>query len=273
MSVLRFDDFEKNSTYPEFLYITYSRYDKDWASIMHSHSTSEMMFITGGTGSIIIHNKEFILEPNDFIFIPPYTLHTETSSSSSPLEYYVMGVANIQLKIEGIEAFSPKIELGPSAKILGELFIDIYREMQKRRTGYRMIITSDILKMIVILYRRQKLDLAIEESIELRPDLAVVKTHIDSNYSEPISLDSLASLANMSKFHLVREFAKALGETPIEYLQEKRIDEAKILLVSTGMSISEIASSVGFSSSSYFSQRFKLTVGVTPMEFRSGAKL
>ena len=121
--------------------------------------------------------------------------------------------------------------------------------------------------------RRCKLDFAFEETIALRPDRANVKAYIDSKYSEHITLDSLASIANMSKFHLVREFSKALGESPIEYLQNKRIDEAKVLLVSTGMSVSQISSSVGFSSSSYFSQRFKLTLGITPMEFRSGIKM
>lgn len=273
MSVLRFEDFERDSNSPEFLYITYSKYDKDWSSIMHSHSISEMMFITGGTGSLIMHDREYTLEANDFVFIPPHALHTEKSSSSSPLEYYVMGVADIQLMLDDSETFSPKIELGASTEEFRNLFINIYREMQKKRECYRMMITSDILKMIVLLSRRRKLDFAFEESIALRPDLANVKAYIDSKYSEHITLDSLASIANMSKFHLVREFSKALGESPIEYLQNKRIDEAKVLLVSTGMSVSQISSSVGFSSSSYFSQRFKLTLGITPMEFRSGIKM
>ena len=55
----------------------------------------------------------------------------------------------------------------------------------------------------------------------------------------------------------------------MEYLLSKRVTEAKNLLAGTELSISDIAESVGFSSGSYFSQRFRLVTGMTPMEFRT----
>ena len=54
----------------------------------------------------------------------------------------------------------------------------------------------------------------------------------------------------------------------MEYLLEKRITESKKLLAGTEHSISDIADSVGFSSGSYFSQRFRLITGMTPLKFR-----
>ena len=58
------------------------------------------------------------------------------------------------------------------------------------------------------------------------------------------------------------------GISPINYLLEKRIEEAKYLLKTTNLSVNEIGRIVGFSSQSYFAQSFKRALGKTPLEFR-----
>lgn len=273
MSNLRFDRELSQSPSPEFLYISFSRYEKDWVSILHSHSNAELMYITKGYGELIMLDQSYELKPNSFVLIPPHKMHTEQSSAKEPLEYYVLGVANIDFKTDDEETFCPILEADANTEELKTLFIGIYREMQMKKVSYRMMINSYILRIAVILTRRKKINVGLEESMDLRPDLAIVKSYIEANYADKISLEKLAEISNMSKFHLVREFSKALGSTPMDYLQCRRVDIAKTLLSSTGMSISEVASSVGYSSSSYFTQRFKLTQGITPMAFRSGSEI
>lgn len=258
---------------PELMYVSYSKYERDWASVMHSHSTAEIIYVTGGNGTLKMRSGNFSLSDGDFVMIPPHIMHTETSSSETPLEYYVLGVANITVMMREEKSFSPILDLGSSRDEAKGYITQIYREMQEKREGYQMMMKSLLLHLTVMMMRRKKLELGFEESLNLKTDLANVKSYIDSHYANAITLDELAEIAIMSKFHLVREFTKALGTSPIEYLLERRIGEARILLSSTSMSISDIASSIGFSSASYFSQRFKLVTGTTPIEFRNSTRL
>ncbi len=92
---------------------------------------------------------------------------------------------------------------------------------------------------------------------------------ICEHYVEPITLDMIAERVYLDKSYLTRCFKKTVGKTPIEFLIEKRITGAKKLLKDTDMSIEQIASLCGFSTSSYFIMRFKHKLGITPKEYRN----
>ena len=86
---------------------------------------------------------------------------------------------------------------------------------------------------------------------------------------ENITLDTLSNLSYVNKFHLVHLFTKQMGTSPINYLINKRIEEAKNLLTTTNHSIRDISTIVGFSNSSYFSQMFKKTTGDSPRSYKN----
>ena len=96
-----------------------------------------------------------------------------------------------------------------------------------------------------------------------------VRDHLDVHYAEPLCLDELAALAGMSKFHLVRAFRAAYGETPIRYLSRRRIERAQDLLRSADLTVTEICMLVGFSSLGSFSSRFTDLVGESPVAYRN----
>ncbi len=96
-----------------------------------------------------------------------------------------------------------------------------------------------------------------------------IKNYLDANYSENITLDTLAELSHMNKYYMAHAFTKYIGLSPINYLLQKRIQEGKSLLESTSYSIAQISSTLGFSSQSYFSQSFKKATGKTPVQYRT----
>jgi AraC-like DNA-binding protein len=102
----------------------------------------------------------------------------------------------------------------------------------------------------------------------LLPHLRRVRDQIDLRYREPLDLDELARVAQMSKFHLVRCFEAAYGETPIRYRTRRRIERAQDLLRHANLTITEICMLVGFSSLGSFSARFTRLVGETPTAYR-----
>ncbi|WP_410569648.1 helix-turn-helix transcriptional regulator [Amycolatopsis sp. cmx-4-61] len=87
-------------------------------------------------------------------------------------------------------------------------------------------------------------------------------------YFEPITLSALASEVFVSPFHFSRIFAKATGVTPGRFLTAVRLFEAKRLLLTTSLTVSDIVCSVGYSSVGTFTSRFVRAVGMTPTEYR-----
>ena len=98
--------------------------------------------------------------------------------------------------------------------------------------------------------------------------LSKVFDHINKNCSEPIPPRQLAALANMSPGYFSRFFRAVTGVTPTDYVMRARVDLATHLLLSTAMSVTEIAYASGFGSASYFDRVFKRTKRVTPLDFR-----
>jgi transcriptional regulator GlxA family with amidase domain len=96
-----------------------------------------------------------------------------------------------------------------------------------------------------------------------------VHDHIDRHYAEPLDLTELAALVGMSKFHLIRAFRAAYGETPIRYLCRRRIAVAQDLLRHANLTVTEICMLVGFTSLGSFSSRFSELVGESPVAYRN----
>jgi AraC family transcriptional regulator len=86
-------------------------------------------------------------------------------------------------------------------------------------------------------------------------------------YSEPLSLADIAKSAILSRFHFSRVFREATGISPGRFLSAIRIYEAKRMLVSTPLSVTEISLAVGYNSLGSFTNRFTESVGVSPTRF------
>jgi transcriptional regulator GlxA family with amidase domain len=105
-------------------------------------------------------------------------------------------------------------------------------------------------------------------SILVQRVIAFMRTHLDAT----ITLDDLASHAATSKFHFVRIFEEATGNTPHHYLTCLRLQRAKELLLNSDDSVLDVCLEVGYSSHGTFSRTFALFVGLSPTEFRASAR-
>src|SRR5205807_3374886 len=92
---------------------------------------------------------------------------------------------------------------------------------------------------------------------------------MDRLYSEPLNLRELAAAAGVSKYHFLRSFASAYGQTPARYLCDRRIERAQDLLRATNVTVTEVCMLVGFSSLGSFSTRFRERVGVSPSAYQA----
>jgi AraC-like DNA-binding protein/ABC-type sugar transport system substrate-binding protein len=92
--------------------------------------------------------------------------------------------------------------------------------------------------------------------------------YVHEHYAEPISRQDLARHVNLAEDYLTNCFHKEVGMTPITYLNRYRVNQAKSLLMQSDASITDIAVSVGFSDSGYFSRVFRREVGMSPEAYR-----
>jgi AraC-like DNA-binding protein len=103
---------------------------------------------------------------------------------------------------------------------------------------------------------------------ELHRRVSLAVDHIEACFDQPLSLDSLAKVACLSKFHFQRAFCALLGLTPRDYLQRKRALAAKRLLATTELSASEIALRVGYASRTSLTKQVRRWTGAAPGQLR-----
>ncbi len=110
-----------------------------------------------------------------------------------------------------------------------------------------------------------------EEIKAQNSDLTIIKNmlgFIQQNYTDKISLADISSAGLIGESKCCKLFKRYIGETPNTYLNQYRLNKSVELLKNTDMSITEIALSVGYTGSSYYTETFHKWFGKTPKEYR-----
>jgi len=100
-------------------------------------------------------------------------------------------------------------------------------------------------------------------------DIVQIQLWLQDNYSRAVTLSQLASRFGMSSRSMNRRFKAATGQTPLGYLQEVRINNARDLLKTSNLTISQIADKIGYQDTSYFTNLFKKQLAITPSDYRA----
>jgi transcriptional regulator GlxA family with amidase domain len=101
------------------------------------------------------------------------------------------------------------------------------------------------------------------------PEVLSIQEWLETHYRGAVTIDSLLDQFNLSRRTLIRRFKKATGDSPLEYLQRIRIENAKHFLETTNKTFSEITWDVGYNDISSFQRLFKLSTRLTPREYRN----
>ncbi|MGN1029992.1 MAG: helix-turn-helix transcriptional regulator, partial [Butyricicoccaceae bacterium] len=96
-----------------------------------------------------------------------------------------------------------------------------------------------------------------------------IQDYIDQHYLEDISIAMISADMHMGESYLSHTFKKATGYSILQYIIRRRIGEAQSWLLMSDLSITDIATKVGYNSVSNFHNTFRKTVGMTPQQYRS----
>lgn len=274
MPISRFNNtVNSNSISPEtltskLLYVSYSEYNHDWLSLLHTHKFSEMFYVINGKGKFQVEQEYYEITKDDFLIVNPNVLHTEYSDPDFPLEYIIIGVENLSF------TFSQKkdhtvFHCTNQQKELLYFMNSMMYELQKKEVQYEEVCQHMLDVLIIKLMRIANFTFQITSSSKINHECLKLKQYMDSCYSQDITLDSLASISHLNKYYLSHVFKQYFGCSPINYLCQVRLNAAQELLESTDYSISDIAQICGFSSQSYFAQSFLKCFKETPRSYRN----
>lgn len=245
---------------------------------MHMHEDLvEILFVYAGNGIHMIGNEQYITKKGDLIFYNSGVIHDETVAHQNEWGTYCLGISNLKLKTLDNNmiiprSFCPVIHSGKFFDEILNLFKILELNLnckQQKDTEYDSTEFITYLSWALI----RKICQAIEtynrpKEIKSLTLAAKVKNYIDKYYKENINLEIIAQNTNANKYYMAHVFKTETGFSPMQYVNRRRIGEAQNLLISTKLSITDIAVQVGYNDSNYFQKVFHKNVGITPGYYR-----
>ena len=235
------------------------------------HLQSLLFFIvTKGSGYLTLRDKRFHIQNGDCIFINCLEEYSHESSPDDPWElnwvhFYGKQAPEIYRHYKeqnGNAIFHPM-----DSSAFSTTLHNIYEELTMKHTYFEQKCHKYLTDIITLCYveNNDSTKYARESNLD---KVIAVRDYLDENYHRNIDLDYLESTFFISKVHLSREFKKLTGVTIINYLNSRRISEAKKLLRFTEQSIGGIAISCGIPDVNYFTKVFVKYESMTPSSYR-----
>ncbi|WP_313997414.1 helix-turn-helix domain-containing protein [uncultured Paenibacillus sp.] len=227
-----------------------------------------MLLFKEAKGDIVIDGRRYPLHRQKVFILSPNASVKLLIHSDDPADYYYIPFQALQAAAD-LGHFAPAELKCPdelSVMHFNTLIEKVHEMKKKQLSGIRLYaMEANILfqELLVALFKN-----AVHEQ---KPDYSQAITltldYMEQNYRFPVTREKLAEMAGMSADYYSRVFRKKTGKSPMEYLTEIRINQARQLLVQSGDSFRSIAHSVGFSDEFYFSRKFKATTGRSPTAY------
>jgi len=256
---------------------------------LHTHDFSELVIVLGGSGVHIAPTGDYPIVAGDAFILHGQQAHGYRNTADLELMNILFRLDELGiprqdiLSLPGYHAlftlepvfrqrdnFEGRLRLPPDElQHIAEIARRMQRESVNRAAGWRFAAVACFMLLMADLCRcYSRAEYPAAQSL-LR--LGRVLGYLEGHYRDPIALDELASVGEMSRRTLTREFRRALGCSPIEYLIRLRINHAVTLLQENGADITDVAFEVGFGDSNYFARQFKSVMGCSPRDFRRRA--
>lgn len=263
---------------PVLLYAGQISNEPAWSFQSHKHEDlSEIIYIREGEGEFIINNRYYKARTGDVLVYNQGILHAERSNPDKPLRTYFCGVGN--LHIEGMEegliipaSTEPVIHTDRYRYKVENYISDIFEECNSQVSGYEMMCQSLLISLIILIMRITGIGSPAQDLTASTTLGDQIREYIDKNYTRDISLNEIANRLYISPYYLSHTFKNETGYSPINYAINRRIGEAKKLLLTTDLPIQEIAGRVGYDSTNYFTMLFKKVTSLSPSKFREASK-
>jgi AraC-like DNA-binding protein len=263
----------------------------------HWHDEVEILYFSGGSFLLDINMEPFSIDSESLWFINPGELHSIVTSTPDSQEdavvfspdllcfdtYDTAQVQLIQPIQKGRMLFPRCITPNhPAFYPIRDAFMSVFHSFRhtcQEETDMDMIavtddltsqlyIKSSLLSILAVLSEHH-LFTPTEKNYDKRvEDIKTILTYIKDNYKEKIYISDLAEQVSLNEQYFCRFFKKAIGRTPMEYVNEYRIKQTRRLLEETDLPVTEVCLECGYNNMGNFLREFRRQTGATPLQYR-----
>ena len=263
--------------------------DWNWKNV--SSPFTRLYYVTEGTAQIVLPLGMQELKPHHLYLIPAFTTHSYLCDSHFA-HYYLHIYEDHQSESSLLDEWNFPVEIQA-----GELDLSLIKRLchinptmqlpqsdplsydnnptliqniikNKQRTFCDKVESRGILYQLVSRFLKDakpKVDVCDNR-------IQKVLSYIRKNIYKPIDIDSLAEFSCLSKDHFIRLFKKEVDTTPLQYINQKKIEKAQLILITEDMSVKNIAYLLSYEDHAYFNRLFKKLTGATPQQYRETYK-
>ena len=248
----------------------------------HWHPSFEVIMPVINDYRVVCGYNDYHIKEGEILVICPCMLHELFAPATGERIIFQPDLSHIKLK--ELDLITPL--LSPAILITKEeypqvyehihsLMLEIKDEYMNFTTYSEISIIAKFLEIFVDIGRNHKAfhqqdgDRDIHHQKEYMEKFLFITDYISNHFSENLTLEEVASLAGFSKYHFARLFKQYTNSSFYKFLNQKRIEYAKSLLLDPELAVTEVAVQSGFSSLSAFLRMFKQLNLCTPTEFRN----
>ncbi len=242
----------------------------------HVQRLFELTYIVSGKGTVVCDGRSYPVEENSVFINSPGQEHSIRADRGTPLHFCYMGFVfvgsyNADLRVERFyrswNGSTPFYD-----KRLLVLFLRALEECRDQNVGHAIMLGSYVEQIVMEAYRSFE-ETRSPQTMDVRAGDAAfaVTQYVDRHFRDIDDIRELAAQLGYSYTYLAHVFKERMGETIGSYIIRKKMEEAKWLLRTERISVSQIAARFHYQSVQSFSNGFKKAVGVSPMEYQTAA--
>lgn len=271
-----------NFEFPPLLYYMRSNPDTFPPGTVHMSRRRidffDLLVVFKGTLHLWEDGDQFDIEAGQFLILEPNKRHYGHKPSEKEAYYFWLhfnteGTHYTSLKHPIFLDYEnlyqtltfPKFGDIRNANILHEQFKELSRLHTYSNTMHKLQQQTIFQQMLPHLLSQEKYP---HTSLQILEIAEATMTYLEKNFRNNITYDTLSRHFNFTSTYIVRCFKNIYHVTPLDYLKNIRLKEAKFILAYSNASIEHISLEVGFNSVSYFSRTFTKAFGVSPLQYR-----
>ena len=237
------------------------------------HDDFIMIYCASGAGELVTDSYQGQVVSGDLIVLPPGSKHRYASQDNSP---WTLFWCHFRGALAG--DFYRQLPLRPGCPIihgsndltLQSSFSSLIRTVRKAYSVSDYIHVANHLRhtlaLIEPIYRQ--VNNSPIRTILTEASVSELREYMRDNLHKQLSLDDLAKVSKLSKYHFNRKYKALTGHSPLQHFIELKIEQACFLLESSHLRIADIAFQLGYDDPLYFSRVFRKVMAVSPSQYR-----
>jgi AraC family transcriptional regulator of arabinose operon len=237
------------------------------------HDDNLLMYCVSGRGSLTTPDWQGKIRPGHAVLLPQGLPHHYQADSRDPWTLYWVhfqgASTGIFIQYLGYREGTPVVDAGLSPTLTA----NFNSLMAVRRTGYSARAFINAANQLRHVFSEMALEIrATVANTQHNFELEQIQDFMREHINQQLTLEQLAAVAAMSKYHFSNKYKRLTGYPPIRHFLNMKMEYACQLLDSSDLSINAVAGALGYDDSLYFSRLFSKTIGTSPRSYRSSIR-